>query len=296
MNTYVITGATGHTGKPIALGLLEKGHKVRIISRSEEKARELIIKGAELYLGDTQDVALLKRAFNGADAAYLMVPFDMGTADYTAMQVSHVNAMTEALKGSSVRFLVTLSSIGAHLSEGAGVVQGLERMEKSLNALPGLNIRHLRAGYFMENTLAQAGTIKFMGVMSTPVIGNLKVPMVATKDIASVGLKRLTDLDFTGKSHEYILGHRDVSYDELAGIFGKVIGNPDLKYVTAGYEDAVNAMTGMGLGVSVSRKLVEFVKAMNEGLVLADAHRTPENTTPTSIEEFALVFKMVYES
>ena len=296
MRTYVITGATGHTGKPIALGLLAKGRKVRIISRSKEKAEDLTSKGAELFLGDTSDVSLLKRAFDGADAAYLMVPFNMGAADYTAMQLSHVSAMTEALKGSTVRFAVTLSSIGAHLSEGAGVVQGLERMEKSLNALPGLNVRHLRASYFLENTLAQAGTVKFMGVMSTPVRGELKVPMVATKDIAAVGLKRLVDLDFSGTSYEYILGQRDVSYDELAQIYGAAIGMPELKYVAAGYEDAVNAMMGMGMGLSVSTKLVEFVKAMNEGLVLADAKRTPENTTPTSVEEFAHIFKMIYES
>ena len=191
--------------------------------------------------------------------------------------------------------MVTLSSIGAHLSEGAGVVQGLERMEKSLNALPGINVRHLRASYFMENTLAQVGTIKFMGMMASPVRGDLKVPMVSTKDIAAVGLKRLTDLDFTGSSYEYILGQRDVSYNEIAQIFGEKIGIPDLRYETVDYDQAVNVMMGMGMGASVSRKLVEFVKSVNEGLVLADVKRTPENTTPTSIEEFAQVFKMVYE-
>jgi uncharacterized protein YbjT (DUF2867 family) len=296
MKTYVITGATGHTGKPIALGLLEQGQKVRIISRDAEKAKELTSKGAELFLGNTQDVELLRRAFDGADAAYLMVPFDMGAADYTAMQVSHVTAMTEALKGSSVKYLVTLSSIGAHLPEGAGVVQGLEKMEKSLNTLSHVNIRHLRASYFMENTLAQVGTIKFMGVMASPVLGDMKLPMVTTGDIAAVALRRLLALDFTGSSFEYILGQRDVSYNEIAEIYGQAIDMPELKYVTADYEQAANAMIGMGLGASVSHKLVEFVKSVNEGRVLSDVVRTPENTTPTSVEEFAHVFKMVYDS
>ena len=296
MRIYVITGATGHTGKPIALGLLEQGHKVRIISRNDEKAADLISKGAELFLGDSRDSDHMKKVFQGADAAYIMIPFDMGAPDYTAMQLSHINSMAEALKVSSVKYAVTLSSVGAHLEQGAGVVQCLERMEKIFNAIPDIHFRHLRATYFMENTLAQAGAIKFMGVMSSPVRGDLKVPMVATKDIAEVGLKRLSALDFTGKSYEYILGPRDVTYDEIASIYGKLIGNPDLKYVTAGYQDGVNAMIGMGMGVSVSTKLVEFVKAMNDGLVLADAKRTPENTTKTTIEEFAHVFKAVYES
>jgi len=33
MNTYVVIGATGNTGKPISPGLLEAGKKVRIVSR-----------------------------------------------------------------------------------------------------------------------------------------------------------------------------------------------------------------------------------------------------------------------
>ena len=295
MNTYVITGATGHTGKPIATGLLEKGQKVRIISRDAGKSADLIAKGAEHFVGSTDDVELLKRAFDGADAAYLMIPFDMGTPNYTAMQLTHVNAMAAALKGSSIKYIVTLSSVGAHLEEGAGVVQGLEKMEKIFNAISGINIRHLRASYFMENTLAQVGTIKFMGVMATPVLGDLKIPMVATADIAAVGLKRLLELNFSGSTFEYVLGPNDVSYNEIASLFGSAIGMPELKYVAVPYEDAVNAMMGMGMGASVSQKLVEFVKAMNEGKVLSGNIRTPENTTTTTIEEFTQVFRMVFE-
>lgn len=295
MRTYVITGATGHTGKPIAKGLLEQGHTVRIISRNAEKAKELTDLGAILFEGEQKDVALLKRAFQGADAVYAMIPFEAGAPDYLAMQIAHASAMAQAIQATGVKFAVTLSSVGAHMPEGAGVVQGLEKMEKLFNAVPGLNVRHLRASYFMENTLAQAGAIKFMGVMASPVRADLKIPMVATRDIAAVGLKRLLALDFTGSSFEYILGQRDVTYNEVASVLGKAIGRPDLAYVAVSYEDGKNAMVGMGMGVSVVDRMMEFVKAMNDGLALAEATRTPENTTPTSIEDFAPVFKAVFE-
>jgi uncharacterized protein YbjT (DUF2867 family) len=296
MKTYVITGATGHTGKPIALGLLERGHKVRIISRNPEKAKELTDKGAELFVGSTQDAEFLKRAFDGADAAYLMIPMDPAASDYTAMQVSHAQAMADGLKGSSIKHVATLSSVGAHLPQGAGVVQGLERMEKILNALPEINVRHMRASYFIENTMMQAQTVKFMGVMATPVNGDLKIPMVATKDIAAVGLKRLLDLTFSGKSHEYILGKRDVCYDEIAPLYGVAIGMPDLKYRTVSSEEAKNAMMMMGMSANVAEKMVEFINTMNEGRILGDVLRTPENSTPTGIEEFVPLFKAIYEN
>jgi uncharacterized protein YbjT (DUF2867 family) len=294
MKTYVITGATGNTGKPITLGLLEKGHKVRIISRSAEKSKELTDKGAELFPGDTVDPDLVKKAFAGADAVYAMLPFDAAAPDYTASQVKHATIIADGIKATGVKHLVMLSSVGAHLPEGAGVVQGLQKAEVMFNTIDGLNAMYLRAGYFMENTLMQAGAIKFMGAMGSPVLGDLKIPMVATRDIAAAALGYLLDLSFTGKNVGYVLGQRDVSYNEIALIYGNAIGKPDLKYHTGTYEEGKQAMLQMGMGESVVNKLIEFIKAMNDGRALSDARRTPANTTPTSIEDFANIFKMVY--
>jgi uncharacterized protein YbjT (DUF2867 family) len=64
MSSYVVTGATGHTGRPIALGLLAAGHAVRIVSRSADKAKELTAKGAVLFTGDARDAGLLAQAMN----------------------------------------------------------------------------------------------------------------------------------------------------------------------------------------------------------------------------------------
>ena len=92
-----------------------------------------------------------------------------------------------------------------------------------------------------------------------------------------------------------MLGQRDVSYREIAEIFGKAIGKPDLQYYTVSYDDGKQAMLQMGMGASVVNKLLEFIMALNDGSALADARRTPENTTRTSIEDFALTFKAVFE-
>ena len=294
MKTYVITGATGNTGKPIAKGLLEKGHHVRIISRSAEKADDLVKEGAELIVGDTRDKTLIVQALKGTDAMYAMIPFDMAAGDYLEMQLSHAKAISEAISESKVRNVVFLSSIGAHLTSGAGVVQGLERTEKMLNSIEGINVMHLRASYFMENTLAQIGAVKHMGVMASSLRGDLPLPMVATRDIALMALDHLLNLNFTGINHKYVLGQRDVSYEEVARIFGESIGKPDLRYITVSLQDGEKAMVQMGLGASVSSRLTEMVEAINDGRVLEDAHRNPDNTTSTSIEEFAQIFAYLY--
>ncbi len=296
MKTYVVLGATGHTGKPIALGLLAQGHNVRIIARNTARTRELTDQGAVLFQGDGRDVEFLKKVFHGADALYTLVPLDTQAVDYYQMQVSHVTAVAEALKGSGIGHVVALSSLGAHLTSGAGVVQGLQKMEEVFNELTGISVLYLRAGYFLENGLGMAPMVKMMNMLGTPVKADLKIPMVATRDIAAVGLKHLLALDFTGKSLVYVLGARDYSYEEITSIYGAAIGNPTLRYIQFPYNDAKQAMMMMGMGQSAAERMVEFSKAMNDGLVFSEHQRTADNTTPTTAEEFAAAFRDAYEN
>ncbi|MEI7492710.1 MAG: NmrA family NAD(P)-binding protein [Bacteroidota bacterium] len=296
MKSYVIIGATGNTGKPITLGLLEQGHTVRIIARNTARTKELTDKGAVLFQGNISDSEFLKKAFEGADALYTLVAIDPQSVDFYATQVSQASAVAEALKASTIKHVVALSSVGAHLSSGAGVVQGLQKMEELFNGIPGINMLYLRAGYFLENGLQMAGMVKMLGLLGTPLKPDLKIPMVATKDIAAVALRHLLALDFTGKSHEYVLGARDYTYEEIASIYGNAIDKPGLRYIQFPYDDAKKAFMMMGLGESFTDRMIEFTKALNEGHAGAAHQRTAENTTPTTAEDFALVFRDVYEN
>ena len=295
MTTYVVIGATGNTGKPITLGLLKKGHTVRIVTRDEAKAKELIGEGAQHFRTSITDITGLKKAFAGAAAAYIMIPGDLQAHDVPASQAAMVDSLAKALQGSGIQHVVTLSSVGAHLRHGAGVVQGLQKMEEHFDAIPAIHVLHLRATYFLENGLSMAGMAKHMGIIGSPVKADLKIPMVASKDIAAVALEHLLALDFTGKSHAYILGSRDYTYAEIAKIYGHAIGKPELNYVQFSFEDAKKAMMQVGLGESYVDQINIFAKAMNEGKVLGDIKRRPANTTPTTAEEFSHVFKAVYE-
>nr|MCU0407128.1 NmrA family NAD(P)-binding protein [Ignavibacteriaceae bacterium] len=181
---YVIMGASGNTGKPLTMALLKAGKKVRILSRSEEKVKELKAAGAEVMVGDSNDAGFLTKAFTGATAAYVMIPPNWAATDFTDYQRKYADTIAEAVKKSGVKFVVSLSSVGTHLEEHSGVVFGLRYMEQKLDAIPGINTLHLRPTYFMENTFGQIGVIKQMGIMGSPVEADLVLSMIATKDIA----------------------------------------------------------------------------------------------------------------
>lgn len=148
---YTITGGAGNISKPLSLALLEAGHDVTVIGRSSVHLQPLVEAGATAAVGSVEDVDFLKEAFAGADAAYIMVP-----PNFTATQwLAHIDLIGKnyaaAIQSSTVRYIVNLSSIGAHLPEGAGPISGLHRVEETLNALAGINVLHLRAAYFYPN-------------------------------------------------------------------------------------------------------------------------------------------------
>jgi len=292
---YVVTGASGNTGKRISEALLAAGKKVRVISRDAKHIQDLVNKGAEPRIGSTDDPVFTKAAFAGAEAVYVLIPGDYAAANFHEAQLAHIQAIAAGLQHNNIPYVVTLSSQGAHLPEGSGVVLGLYKMERALEVIPGLNILHLRPSYFMENSLGMVGLVKQAGIMGTPLRADLRFPVIATRDIAEYAIQRLLALDFSGHQVQDLLGSRDVTYAEIASTYGKAIGKPELPYVEFAPADFKQSMTQqMGASESAADHLLEFIACMNAGKVTEAGRRDDHSTTPTSIEDFAHVFSAVY--
>ncbi len=285
----VITGASGHIGSKIAASLLLQGQKVRCVARTAEKLEEFADKGAEVSTISLADTNSLIKAFSGADAVFAMIPPNYKAPDFRAYQNAIGASLAEAIEKSGVKYIVNLSSQGAHLPDGTGPIKGLHDQEVRLNKLNGVNMLHIRPTYFMENVLANIDMIKNMGIMGSAIRGDLKFPMIATKDIAKFAVERLMKKDYMGTSVRGLLGQRDISMNEVAGIIAKQVNKPGLKYVQFSYEDTEKALISMGFSADVSRLFVEMSKALNEQLIM-DIPRTKENTTETPFEEFAELF------
>jgi len=293
---YVVSGATGNTGRVVAEQLLAKGNKVRVIGRSADRLQALAGKGAEPFVADLSDTAALTRAFTGANAVYAMIPPDLKSNDFPAEQGRASEALARALQQAGVKHAVTLSSIGADKSAGTGPVAGLHELEEKLNRIDGLNVLHLRAAYFMENTLAQAGIIKAIGKTAGPLRADLKVPLISTHDIGVAAAGALLALDFRGRQTRELLGQRDLDYSEVTAIISKAINKPDLQYVQLPDEQLRPALQQMGMSANVAGLLLELSAALNSGHIRALEPRSPANSTPTTYEKFvAEIFVPLYQ-
>jgi uncharacterized protein YbjT (DUF2867 family) len=279
-----ILGATGKVGSKIAALLGKKGIRTRLVARSADRLRTLVDKRTEAMAGDAGDTDFLVKTFQGSDAVFTLIPPDPTTNDFRKYASRIGESIARALEIARIGHVVNLSSIGAELPEGTGPIAGLHDQEERLDRITGLNVLHVRAGYFMENLLMNRGLILSRGINGGPMRGDTKLPMIATKDIAAFCADRLERRDFTGSSTTYLLGSRDLSMNEATMTIGIKIGKPNLPYVTFSQQEAEQGLAAAGLSQEMSRQYLEMTAAFDAERI--KTRRTPENTTGTSFDEF----------
>jgi uncharacterized protein YbjT (DUF2867 family) len=284
---YVITGATGNTGKEIAYSLLAAGKPVTVIGRNAETLQAFKNKGAHIAVGDLEDSAFLARTFEGATAVYAMIPpkWDL-QIDWRAYQRAISTALTDAIRQARVQHVVVLSSQGAHLPEGAGPVSGLHEFEEMLKTIPTLNVMNLRAGFFMQNFFPMLGMIKHMNIVGYSLQQDIKISFVHTRDIAEVATRHLLTLDFKGHQFTFVAGAADLTMEEATAVLAQGLGKSDLKYVVFTPDEGRAGMIQNGIPPTIADGYTQLFECLNSGAYLNNFVRDASNTTPTTLAQF----------
>ncbi|MBL8517207.1 MAG: NAD(P)H-binding protein [Betaproteobacteria bacterium] len=291
---FVLMGANGNITSKTAHILLKQGHKVRVIGRKAESLAALKAAGAELAIGDAGNADFLAQSFKGATAIYTMIPPNHTSNAFRAWQNQIGAAIAEAVQRSGAKRVVSLSSIGAHLPDGTGPIAGLHDLEQKLNAIAGLDLLHLRPGYFMENHFNALGTILPFGVYADMIDGSVPIGTIATQDIAAVLARELANIRGTGPRFLHLRSPKLTTQDEAAAILGAAIGKPDLKHVRADPAQAKAGMTAHGL----SQNMADLFEEMSVAISGSEFNRAfadgPTEITPTTLEAWAPSFAAAY--
>jgi uncharacterized protein YbjT (DUF2867 family) len=268
---------------------------VTVIGRNNEHLKDGVAKGAKAEIGSLEDAAFLTKTFAGADAVYTMVPTDLAASDLKAYFSKMGKIYASALKANKTKFVVNLSSMGAHMAEGGGPVSGLHLVEESLNELTDSNILHLRPAYFYYNFLNQAAMIKQMNIIGGNFGGNEKLVMTDPADIAEVAADALIKLDFSGKNVKYIASD-ERSVDDIAHVLGSAIGKPDLRWIVFTDQEAFGGMVQAGLPEEFAKNYSEMGHALKTGEMSADYWQNRPQLRRKKLEDFAVEFAAAYNS
>ena len=281
----VVTTPTGAIGHQVLENLLDSGEAVRVIARDASRLPSQIRKRVEVVQGSHSDLAVVNKAFKGADSVFWLVPPDFQAKSVEAAYLDFTRPACAAFKSQGVKRVVGVSALGRGWPKNAGLVSASLAMD-DLIASSGVSYRALTMPSFMDNLLRQVPTIKDRGVFGTPVSGDRKLPTCATRDIAATAARLLLDESWSGNGHVAVLGPEDLSFTDMAQIMSEVLDQP-VRYQQIPAQALKDRLTGAGTSDAMAQATVDMMVAKDQGLDNAEP-RTPQSTTPTSFRQWCL--------
>ncbi|PZR35760.1 MAG: NAD-dependent dehydratase [Azospira oryzae] len=295
----VLTGSLGNIGRPLTQELVQKGHAVTVISSNPKRQEDIEALGAKAAIGIMQDPAFLSAAFKGADIVYLMETME-AVGDMFDKDVDFIESITQigrnykqAVAGSGVKKVIHLSSIGAHMAEGNGILLFHHNVENILQQLPGdVAIKFIRPVGFFDNLFSFIRTIKSKGAIISNYGGDQKEPWVSPLDIAAV-IAEEVDLPFKGRKVRYVASD-EVSPNEIARAIGEAIGKPDLAWSVIPDEQLLNGWLSIGFNPQVAKGFVELQASQGTGLLYEDYYRHRPVLGKMKLKDFVTTFAAAF--
>ena len=294
----ILAGSLGHISKPLTNELVQNGHQVVVISSNTNREKQIQELGAKAAIGSLQDADFLTDIFAGADLVYSMVPpanyFDHSLdllAYYRRLGGNYANAINQ----SGVKQVINLSSIGAHMDKGNGILLGTYHVEQLLNELPThVSITHIRPTEFYYNLLPHIRTAKNKGYIAFNTSDAVLNSWVSPLDISDVIAEEIST-PFKGRKVRYVASD-EITYQELIRILGNAIGNPQLAWLTLTDEEMREGLIAVGMNPTIAADMTEMYAAINSGLLYEDYElNRPQNMGKVKANDFAMDFANAYK-
>lgn len=268
----VLTGSLGHIGLPLTQLLAQQGHDLTVITSNDDRKDAIKALGATPAVGSIENVNFLTRTFTGADLVYTMIPpfvsyFDPNVDLFAEVQKVSDN-FKQAIKDAGVKRLIHLSSIGAHLEDGSGLIKLHYIAEQTLNTLTEVDITYMRAVGFYYNLYHYIQLIRQQGVIASNTGGNDIATLVAPSDIAAAIADEVT-LPASHRKVRYVVSD-ELTCNEVARILGEAIGKPDLQWITLTNEQYLQGLLAAGMQPAIAAGMVEMYASVHEGVLSAD--------------------------
>lgn len=229
--TILVAGATGTVGRHVVDQLVQKGVKVRALTRNPLQAN--LPAGVEAVAGDLGNPSTLESALVGVSGLHLITTGDNYTPLSTGPQI--VKLAEEA----GVRRITILWNGEKGPFEKAVEASSLEWTQ-------------LQAFEFMANAKKWAESIRSEGLVRD-LFGGSRIAPVHEADIGKVAAVALTEDGHAGKVYT-LTGPESLSVQERVEIISEVIGQ-EIRFVESSEEEEREQMRRMG----VDEDAIEYV-------------------------------------
>jgi uncharacterized protein YbjT (DUF2867 family) len=271
MTTILVTGATGTVGAQVVHRLRGSGATVRALVRRPADAARILgdvdLGGVELFPGDLDDAASVRRAVAGADRIFLTAPDGPD-------KVARERAVIDAAAAAGVELVVKLSALHADPDSPLPAFAWHGAVEQYLHA-GGLPAVVLQPSFFMTNLLMVAGGVADTGTLCAPT-GGAPVAMIDPGDVAAVAAVCLLDGRHAGETLQ-LTGPEPVTFHDVAAALSRAVRRP-VSYVDLTAEQARPRFEGAGLPEWMQYHLAGVFDLIRAG-AFADATATVHEVT-----------------
>lgn len=282
--SIVVTGATGHLGRFVIEGLLEKvpADRITAVVRSEEKAADFAARGVKLAIADYNAPETFDGLFSAGDKVLLISgnEFDKG-------RVAQHKVVLDAAKAAGVALLAYTSAPGSLSAALADDHRGTEAAILE----SGVTYALLRNGWYNENyTENLAPVLEYNAVVQAA--GDGKVSSASRADYAAAAVAVLTGEGHENKTYE-LGGDTAWGFAEYAAEVAKASGK-EIVYNSVPAEAYQGILTGAGLPEPFAAILAGVDASIEKGeLVVAtgDLSRLTGRPTTPIAESIAAALK-----
>lgn len=285
--TIAIAGATGNIGSRVARQVAAQGATPLLLGQSLGRLQALGVPGARCAVADLTQPAQVVAATQGADALLWLVPPTLTAPSLHGWYAQITQAGLAAVERNQLRRVVLVSTVGVSTQPGRGTVTYAGHLEEAFARLPArVNVLALRPGYFLENLLLQAPRLHATGEFGFPFAPTHAIPFLSTDDIGDEAARYLLSEQWAGHWQRNLLGPENLTLAGLAQRLTVLIGRP-IRYRQDSLADTTHYFGTLGANPVVQQEMAELFTALGDPQGIYATPRTPEATTPTTLEQFA---------
>src|ERR1700743_3490410 len=276
----LVTGAAGRTGGYAAKLLLERGHRVRaLVHRFDDRAANLRDSGAEVIVGDLQDIDTVREAVDGARAGYFVYPISPGLLEATA-------PFAQAAEEAAVTAIVNMSQISARRGAASDAARIHWLGERILDWSPGA-VTHWRPPYFAEwFTIFGAQEIRDEGVLRLPFGDGRHAPITAEDQGRVIAAILENPGDHAGQVYP-LFGAVDMNHSQTADAISEALAR-SLRYEPADIPTWIEGIKAQGFPEFLAQHLSNVAVDYQNGIFAGnnDLVERIGGKKPTTVQEF----------
>ena len=277
-NEILVIGGTGQVGSHLVDLLINNDSNFKLLARSPEKQEKLAEQGINSIIGAVGDEASLKFALAGIEQVFLLTSNDPEMFD---SQKQLIDLAIET----GIRKIVRLSAEPADADCDMGMYSEHGKID---NYLIEADIDHviLRPTYFLQNMAVMHGGFIKENNMFAQYLGETKIPMIDTRDIAEAAFYSLRSDQFNNATY-YLTGPKAVSFGDFATALSDKLQRK-INYQNISYAQQEAGLKGAGIPDWVCDTVMKLFKkwAENEDHAVTDHFEKITGKKAIGIEQY----------